>query len=112
MGVAAIAMVENAHEQGIAIDKALDLALAPMALDCLEAIMPEGSCQESYLVLRTMQVVTAVEGGSWATLNRLESDVALCLSSLLRKPLAFDRTAWDLRVTRALSPYLEALDLG
>lgn len=111
MGGAALHMVGAETARGTEVGRALDLALAPMALDCLVAVMPEEISEDNYLVMRTMKVVTAIEGGSWATLTRLETDVALCLSSLMRAPERWRADAWDLRMAQALRPYLEAVGL-
>lgn len=111
MGGAAVQMVGAETARGTEVERALDLALAPMALDCLVAVMPQDTCGDNYLVMRTMKVVGAIEGGSWATLTHLETDVALCLSSLMRAPARWRADAWDLRMVHALAPYLEAVGL-
>ena len=111
MGRAALSMVKDRSREGMDARRALDLALAPMALDCLEAVMPAGTAEGNYLVMRTMRVVNAVEGGGWATLTRLEADVALCLSSLVRAPMAWRAGDWDARISKALMPYLDACGL-
>jgi hypothetical protein len=105
-------MVEDVRKNGTDVTQALDLALASMALDCLEAVMPAGTASDNYLVMRTMKVVGAIEGGSWAPLSRLETDVALCLSSLMRSPASWRTGDWDARISSALLPYLDAVGLN
>ena len=112
MGGAALAMVEDVTKKGADVTRALDLALASMALDCLEAVMPAGTVSDNYLVMRTMKVVGAVEGGSWAPLSRLETDVALCLTSLMQAPTSWHTSDWDARISGALAPYLNAVGLA
>lgn len=111
MGGAALAMVADVSRSGTDVARALDLALASMALDCLEAVMPSGTTADNYLVMRTMKVVDAIEGGSWATLTRLETEVALCLSALMRAPGNWHAGDWDLRISDALMPYLDAVGI-
>lgn len=114
MGAAAIRHLETMVMCGSKAQDALYTAAGSIVFDCLRAIVREKEYEgrQSYLINRVTCVLNALDGEGWSLLTERETDVTLCIRSLLRDPVAWDPDEWDGRLVRAIEPYRNAVHVG